>query len=373
MVKVAIIGAGIAGLSCAHELERHGIEPVIFEKNDVVGEIFPHVSVIMQIFNRPVRDPLKHLAEKYNIELQPINRLRHVKMISSSTSSTVSGKLGAFFQHGVIPGCIEKQLEAKVESKIIFNTYADYNKLKEEFDYVVVANGMVSSAKELGCWQELVTTFVKGAIILGDFKTDTLITWFNTKYTKSGYAYLTPFNEKRASLVLIVPNIKEDEIKEYWNRFIKEENIKNQIIQTFITEHKSGYVFPHRVGNVFLTGVAAGTLDPFLGFGSIYSIVTGVSAARSIALGLDYEEQIQDYVKINKEVYEYRVVLNSLDNKKFNVLVKGLGMPILRNIIYNTNINVVKYGSKVLYFSRRIKKGYYRVKAGVMFKRKLER
>jgi len=74
LVKVAIIGAGIAGLSCAHELERHGIEPVIFEKNDVVGEIFPHVSVIMQIFNRPVRDPLKHLAEKYNIELQPINR-----------------------------------------------------------------------------------------------------------------------------------------------------------------------------------------------------------------------------------------------------------------------------------------------------------
>lgn len=30
-VKVAIIGAGTSGLSCAIELEKHGIYPVIFE------------------------------------------------------------------------------------------------------------------------------------------------------------------------------------------------------------------------------------------------------------------------------------------------------------------------------------------------------
>ena len=30
-MKVAIIG-GLSGLSCAHQLEKHGIQPVIFER-----------------------------------------------------------------------------------------------------------------------------------------------------------------------------------------------------------------------------------------------------------------------------------------------------------------------------------------------------
>ncbi len=35
--RVAVIGAGPAGLACAHELAKHGIEAVIFEARDVVG------------------------------------------------------------------------------------------------------------------------------------------------------------------------------------------------------------------------------------------------------------------------------------------------------------------------------------------------
>jgi thioredoxin reductase len=31
-LNVAIIGAGVAGLSCAFELEKYGITPVIFKK-----------------------------------------------------------------------------------------------------------------------------------------------------------------------------------------------------------------------------------------------------------------------------------------------------------------------------------------------------
>lgn len=358
-VKVAIIGAGMAGLSCAHELERHGIEPVIFERNDMVGEMYPHVSAILQIFNRPVRKPLKHLLREYNIDLKPLNPVKHITMISEGTASTVSGDLGTFFRHGVTPESIEKQLEAKVKSKIIFNTHGNYKTLKDEFDYVVVATGTNTPAKELGCWKELLSTVVYGAVILGDFRTDSMTTWFNTRYAKSGYAYLTPFNEKRASLILIVPNIRRNQILDYWNTFTKEENIKNEVVQTFLTEHSSGFVYPHMVGNVFLAGVTGGTVDPFLGFAAIYSIVTGVSAARSIALGLDYEEQIKNYADVNNAVYEYRVVLNSFNNSQFGMLVKGLGAPIIRNLIYNTNINFVKHGSKVLYASRRLKRAFY--------------
>lgn len=35
--KVAVIGAGPAGLACAHELAKHGVEAVVFEAKDIVG------------------------------------------------------------------------------------------------------------------------------------------------------------------------------------------------------------------------------------------------------------------------------------------------------------------------------------------------
>ena len=35
--RIAIIGAGIAGLTCARELVRHGIDPVLFDKGRGLG------------------------------------------------------------------------------------------------------------------------------------------------------------------------------------------------------------------------------------------------------------------------------------------------------------------------------------------------
>lgn len=365
-VKVAIIGAGLSGLACALELEKHGIEPVIFERNDSVGEIYPHAAALMQIFRRPVRYPLQYLSKNYGIELKPINPLRHVIMKGANSESKVSGNLGVFLTRGHNPDCVEKQLEAKLKSKINFNQHADYNALRKEFDYVVVATGNDLAAKELGCWQEIMPTVLYGAVILGHFKTDTLIAYFNTRYAKNGYAYITPFNENRASLVLVLPNTEKPEAPDYWSQFIREEKIRNEIVQYFITEHKSGFVFPKRIGNIILTGAAAGATESFLGFGSEYSLVSGVCAARSIVSGLDYEEQIKNHVETNKNVNEFRMVLNSFNNSKFDILIKTLGFPVVRNIVYNTNIDMVKHGARVLRLSRQIRKIFYRSRSSLI-------
>lgn len=37
-MKIAIIGAGISGLSCALELNRLGFSPVVFEKTHELGD-----------------------------------------------------------------------------------------------------------------------------------------------------------------------------------------------------------------------------------------------------------------------------------------------------------------------------------------------
>ena len=45
-MKVAIIGAGLSGLSCAHQFENTVIEPVIFERNNFIGDQYGHISAL---------------------------------------------------------------------------------------------------------------------------------------------------------------------------------------------------------------------------------------------------------------------------------------------------------------------------------------
>ena len=59
-MKVAIMGAGISGLSCAIILERNGIEPTIFEKRGRVGDRFINSEAMFDILNRPIKDCLSY-------------------------------------------------------------------------------------------------------------------------------------------------------------------------------------------------------------------------------------------------------------------------------------------------------------------------
>ncbi|MBN3376534.1 hypothetical protein CF087_22175 [Clostridium botulinum] len=79
-MEVAIMGAGISGLSCAIILEQYGITPTIFEKRNRVGDRFINGEAMFNILNKPVKDCIHYIAENYHINLKPIdqvNKLYH--------------------------------------------------------------------------------------------------------------------------------------------------------------------------------------------------------------------------------------------------------------------------------------------------------
>ena len=64
-MNVAIIGAGVSGLSCAFELEKYGITPTIFEKRSQVGEASGYAGIWINLLARNNKDPVKYLMDEY--------------------------------------------------------------------------------------------------------------------------------------------------------------------------------------------------------------------------------------------------------------------------------------------------------------------
>ena len=348
-MNVAIIGGGLAGLSCAHELERYGIQPTIFEVNSFIGEQYPHVGAALEIATRSIGDPIKYFKSQLNLNLKPINTVNSIIHHSPTKTTVIKGKLGYFFNRSKECDDLKVQIHSMLKKpNILFNTYGDYEPLSQKFDYVIIANGQSNFSKELGCWTEWVNTFVRGAVVLGDFDPNAIIIWLNKEYCKNGYAYLTPFDKKRASLILVVTDVSKSEVDHYWELFLYSENIKCPLVEEFKLNHQSGRVYPHKVDNILLTGNAGGVIDPFLGFGVLGSVVTGVMAARSIILNKPYDKLIEGILKTNLQLYEFRKALNSVNNDAYDKIVSSIGLPGVRQLIYKSPINIIKYGSYVL-------------------------
>ena len=348
-MRVAIIGSGVAGLSCALELERLGITPVIFEKNSYIGDQISHISALLTVQHRPIRNAISYLKNKLNISLAPVNIINNLTHFSPHKTTVIKGDFGYFIRRGKENDSLINQFHSQLKNtSVTFNTFADYEPLSKEYDYVVIADGTSSFTKELGCWHDMVTTYVRGAIVLGDFDPNTLVMWINKDYCKNGYAYMTPFNNKKASIILVVTDANEKEVDHFWELFLYYENIKYTIVEEYKLAHDTGLVYPHKVDNIYFAGNSGGAIDPFLGFGQLSSIIMGVMAARSIVNGADYEKLIKNIVKQNHQLYQMRKAFNNADNDMYDVIVSSIGLPGIKHLLYYTNFNVVKNGAAML-------------------------
>lgn len=349
-LKVAIIGAGTSGLSCAIELERHGIKPVIFERNGFIGEYNPHVSAFLGLITRPVPDPIRYLDKKFAIKLQPLHSFRKVIHHSPNNQLTITGPLGYFMIRGKEENSVKNQLYRQIRSEVVFNTFVQPEELEAEFDYVVVADGHWKLPEHYGIWQESMQAWVKGAVFEGDFEPGTLQMWLDNKLTRGVYMYAAPYSNKKAVIAHVVQNIRQEDLDDYWSSFLKSRDIlkKYNMLESWELPHHAGTVTTNRVGKKYFIGAAGGGVEPFLGFGQFNAVYTGVMAARSMAEGRDINRMLGMLREKERQLSIFRGLMNSATNKDFDRLLMLMKTPGLRSLVYRTDINIIKLMSAVL-------------------------
>ena len=267
-MKVAIIGAGTSGLSCAIELERNGIFPTIFERNDFIGDYHPHVSALINVITRPVADPIKYMDKKLGIKLKPLNLFRKVIHYSPNNQVTVTGPLGYFMIRGKEENSVQGQLHKQVKSQVHFNSFVQPEDLEKDFNYIIVADGHWSIPERYGICQEVMRTWVKGGIFAGNFEDDTLQMWLDNELTHGVYIYSAPYSKNRAVIAHVVQNIEHEELNEYWHRFLESRDIlkKHDMLESWELPHHAGFVTTNRVGKIYFIGTAGGGVEPIFRF-----------------------------------------------------------------------------------------------------------
>lgn len=88
---VAIVGAGIAGLSCALTLEREGITPVIYDQGYQKGARFNHISILPTFAYRGNSFSIEKLGQNYGINLTPYGKLKKIILKGHSNETVIKG------------------------------------------------------------------------------------------------------------------------------------------------------------------------------------------------------------------------------------------------------------------------------------------
>lgn len=353
-MKIAIIGAGLAGLSCALECEKFGIYPDIFERDADIGWLWPSVIFLPAVFHREYGDIVKYLRENYKINIKPSNGAKSFIMKSPSHKVKVNGNLGYFLIRGKKLEAVEYQLLRRLHrARIQYNMPADYKELSKQYDYVVVASGRITEAAQLGVWKAIDNVVMIGGVVLGNFN-DTLSTiYFNTEYAGTGYGRITPFSPSQAVTgIYIIGEKAKDEFnaERLFNKFLQYEKLDDL---EFICKIKPpnfpiGKVRKFQIGNILLTGRSAGLTDRLIGTGAPESIMSGVLAARAIIQGKNYNKLVKPLQRHIENISAFRNKVNKFNNDDFDMLLSHLDKYIVKKALYDSEINFVDMAGSIL-------------------------
>ncbi|MCB2289786.1 NAD(P)/FAD-dependent oxidoreductase [Clostridium sp. CS001] len=340
-MEVAIMGAGISGLSCAITLERHGITPTIFEKRSSVGDRFVNGEAMFSIFNRPVKDSISYLSENYHIKLKPIDEVEKLFIHSKNKIGAIEGEIGYTNVRGRHIDSFENQLRDQVKANINYNSTCEYQELCKNFDYVVLATGDGEYASRLDNYNNNLTCSIKGVTVQGEFVTSNPHVFFNYDIVSKGYGWLIPFSAKEANLVMAYPDYPENiklDVNDIWEKYYNlvckslDQNFK--VTDNFeITKYMMGICNKAKIDNTYFVGNCFGAISPGMGFGQYTSILTGIYSGQDICGIGNYEELTKPLFENYNHSLVLRKFIEDLSDDKLDNVVKSLDSKVVGKLV----------------------------------------
>lgn len=355
-MKVAIMGAGLSGLSCALTLEQSGISPTIFEKRNQVGDRFVNGEALLPALSRPINDCYAYLSENHGIFLQPLANIKKMTFYSEKCQGVVNGYLGFINSRGRDEESLECQLFRQVKSEIIFNSEITYEHLLQDFTHVVLASGDAAYTSKIQNFQLDLTVTLKGATVEGNFDRHHVAIWLDNNLAPKGYGYLLPYSEREASIAIGYPDYPENQkmnIEAIWDRFYAK--VCGDLKQTLkitdrfeVTRYIIGLCESPRLGNTFFIGNCFGAIMPAFGFGQLASILTGIYAAQDLAGKGQYEALVKPLQQSYKNSLVIRRTMEKLDNRKLDIVVSILNSWFGNKVLTNKQFDALKIASYFL-------------------------
>ena len=352
-MKVAILGAGPAGLACAIECEKLGVQAELFERNPRVGWLWPSVSFWPNVFynNLGSKDAREYIKTEYGTDFTVLNNTNSFIMKSSGKQASITGTLGLTVARGTADESLESQLLRQINKTPLFYNYlGDYNALAKEYEYVVVATGRETEARDMGLWQDEGPIIIVGSVVIGNFDINSSVIYFNTEYAGTGYGRLTPFNQQCATVELYIIGKLEMEAQELFQKFIQTEKLDtlDYVYKYIPPSFTTGKVTKFQKDNVLLAGRAAGLTDRVLGVGAVEAMVSGTMAARAIAKKEDYSASVKPLQSHIESISAFRKNINGFTNADFDKVVTILGTPVIKQAVYNTRVDLVGRAGSIL-------------------------
>ena len=326
-MKIAIVGAGIAGTTCAEELYKLGHEVEIFEMSAPDETTRP----------RQMEGSANFLDNIPEIETE--HRMKRVDIHSPNINASLKGKLGFFYEIGG-KDSIEIKAQRRVEKllPIHYSTKIEKtNQLKDRFPIIVAADGYRSRiAKGAGL---LVSNTPKqigvgaGLTIKGEFDPEGMEIWFDNQFSFRGYSYVIPFSGQEASLVSASVGRKINTAT--YNRRLKELcKVRKWETLNEWADFECWYDFKtYAQNNLYLIGNAASFTETAFGFGLKWAVKSAKLCAKAIHTNADYNQLIQK--EINPDFTPFQIMrkfFEKAENKDHDQFVKSFKNILVRRV-----------------------------------------
>jgi flavin-dependent dehydrogenase len=315
MTQRSILGAGLAGLSCAVSLSQYGERVLVSDKNSVVGGKCATSIRVIKNYEGP--DVLKKLSSiKINTSKpNPIYRIvkyspngKHYSVISNEEPLYYSFKRGS--SSDSLDSAIYNQA-AYSGVDFRFSTTGPI----EDYDVIAIGSNNYNS-------------FGVGRHYLDiSFDQHTIYFFLDNYYAPKGYFCLMPYFSEATLLTVAF----EKESFLYLPKRLEEISkipIITDLLEgaTIENNHSGGCHFSLPKTAVkngkYLIGESAGFVEAARGFGQYYGLLSGHLAAKAIAEVLDYDSlwKSEFYSELESSIKRRRI-LDSLSNDDYNRIV----------------------------------------------------